>query len=148
MKKILILLLTTLIMISLSACSSGNPDEQPLKLGVTRNQLIEQLGYSDEYYEEYKGDLTYRDIKIFDQYCHHARFMFDNNELTAVTISYPSGADSNSIIKYLDKTYGEKEDMQSEVNDWFIWSYNGMVIDYSKSNEDDLLGIAIHKSTD
>lgn len=148
MKKILILFLTTLIMLSLPACSSGGSEEQALKLGVTQNQLIEQLGYSDEYYEEYKGDLTYQDIKIFDQYCKRAWFDFENNELTAVTISYPSSADSNAIIKYLDKIYGEKEDMQSEVNDWFIWSNNDMTISYSKSKEDDLLGIAIYKGVD
>ncbi len=147
MKKIFSLFLIIVITLSFYACSSNGSEEKligEIDLGVTKNQVIEQLGYSDDYYEEYKGDLTYRDIKIFDQYCKSARFMFENNELTSVTIIYPSGADSNAIIKTLEKAYGEIEDYSTDKN--YYWTHGNATI--SLLFGEDSLGLAIFKSED
>lgn len=145
MKKLLVLFLTILIMLSLPACSSGGSEElTPVKLGITRNQLIEQLGYSDEYYEEYHGELTYYDIELFDQYCKRARFMFENNELTSITIYYPSGADYDTIINALEKVYGEPEDFSTD--DYYFFSYNNISINYAVMP--DSSAITIYKSED
>lgn len=150
MKKLLVLFLTTLIMLQLSACSSDGSEEQlidKINLGITKNQVIEQLGYSDDYYEEYHGDLTYRDIKIFDQYCTSARFRFEDKELVSVIIHYPSGADTDEIFKVLEKVYGKGQDYSVDSNDtWYNWKHNNASINFNIV--DDKPCIEMHKNED
>lgn len=147
MKKSLILFFMALIMLSLPACSSGGSEEKligEIDFGVTQNQVIEQLGYSNDYYYEHNGTLTYDDIKIFDQYCKFADFWFEDNELTSIDIFYPSGADSGTIIKALEKSYGKTEDYSTDER--YYWSFNNATIVFSSG--DDYFYLAIYKSED
>lgn len=135
MKKIKSLLITALItMLLFTSCSSNGSEKKligDIDFGVTMNQVIEELDYSEDYYNKYDDFVEYKDIKLFGQYCRRASFDFKNNELYSIYISYPSGADSKAIFKSLEKAYGKLDDDSIS-----SWHYNGAHISFIEGNDE------------
>lgn len=135
MKKTNMLLATTLTTIILFTSCSSNGSEKRLigdiDFGVTMNQVIEELDYSEDYFNKYDDLLEYKDIKLFGQYCERASFNFKNNELDVIFIDYPSGADSKAILKSLEKAYGKLDDDRIS-----SWHYNGAYIGFIEGNDE------------
>jgi len=136
MKKSVIFIILTAVLL-FSSCSPSTGSEKKLigeiDFGSTKNHVIEQMGYSDEYYndEDYDDAIIYEDIKMFGQYCRKVKFGFDYNELDSIMFDYPSAADPEIILKELKKAYGESSDSLSlESHQSFIWYHNNATISF------------------
>lgn len=151
MKRLLTAFLAFITILSLSSCSKSTSNSEEkivgVNLGVTKNQVIEQMGYSEDYYFDSENRIMYNDIKVFEQYCAFADFWFENNELESISIHYPSGVDNDAIVKALEKAYGKKED--SAVDSCLFFSYNNMSICYLMAeDQEDTSSISISKNSD
>lgn len=144
MKKASTLIITLVILLMFTSCSSNSSENKLIEnitLGATMNQVIEALGYSEDYYNKFDDLLEYKDIELFGQYCNRASFNFKNNELDFVIISYPIGAEYETILKFLEKSYGKPDDDKIT-----SWHHNGVFIGFTKGNDE--LGSAITISKD
>lgn len=136
MKKKFIFLVTAVIMlICFTSCSSSGSEEKvigEIDLGVTQNQVIEQLGECDDATDY---SLNYQDIELFGQYCKKASFGFEDGELNDIFITYPSGADEKEIFKALEKAYG-KQEFSFDDNVSFSWHHEKTFIVFSRRTDE------------
>ncbi len=150
MKKSVILIVLSVVLL-FSSCSPSTGSEEKLigeiDFGSTKNQVIEQMGYSEGYYNVIDNDLYYEDIKMFGQYCKYASFSFEDNELQSVIIQYTNGAEIETIFKELEKSYGKNE-VEFDDKTAFFWHHNGASISFAKGNDEVSPHIMIHKSED
>ncbi len=136
MKKSVIFIVLTVVLI-FSSCSPSTGSEEKLigeiDFGSDKNHVIEQMGYSEEYYNDEDRDdaIIYEDIKMFGQNCKKAKFGFDNNELNSIAFDYPSEADPEIILKKLKKAYGKSDYEYSDENYQIrSWYHNGAEITF------------------
>lgn len=150
-KSVILIVLATVLFFS--SCSSSTGSEEKLigeiDIGSTKNQVIEQMGYSEDYYDDIEDELYYEDIKIFGQYCKYVSFYFEDNELQSIIIGYTSAAENKTIFNELEKSYGKNE-YEAEFDDdtAFYWYHNGARISFAKGNDIAPTHIMIHKNED
>lgn len=150
LKKALIFIILTAAIL-FSGCSSTGSEEKligEINIGSTKNQVIEQMGYSEDYYNVTDTNLYYEDIKIFGQYCKVADFSFENNELRSISIQYTNGAEIKTIFKELEKAYGKNEfEFDFDDENTFLWFHNDALIAFSKGDDKLEPNILVLKNT-